>query len=131
MAQGEAINAVAALGGSAVACLRVSFADKRERHRGVSHHTLAALTSIALAPATVAVPALEDKFLHAIREQLHISGVWERHMEAMSEQSVAAPHLRGVEVKTMGRGSEDDPAFFSAAYASGYIASGMALGVRE
>ncbi len=56
VAQGEAINAASALGGTPVTCLRVSFADARERHRGVSHHTLTALSHIALAPSLVAVP---------------------------------------------------------------------------
>jgi hypothetical protein len=38
VAAGEAVNAVAALGGRAVASLRVSGADTRQRHRGISHH---------------------------------------------------------------------------------------------
>ena len=33
----EAVNAAAALGGRPVACLRLSAADRRPRHRGVSH----------------------------------------------------------------------------------------------
>ena len=32
------------LGGVPIACLRVSFADPRERHRGLSHHSATALT---------------------------------------------------------------------------------------
>ncbi len=44
IAQGEAINAVASLGGMPVAVLRISFADERPRHQGVSHHTLTALS---------------------------------------------------------------------------------------
>src|SRR5207245_2503856 len=36
---GEALNASGTLGGSAVAALRVSFADRRARHRGLSHHS--------------------------------------------------------------------------------------------
>ena len=42
VAAGEAVNAVAALGGRPVASLRVSGADPRERHRGISHHSLTA-----------------------------------------------------------------------------------------
>ena len=48
VAQGEAINAAAVLGGRPIAPLRISFADPRERHRGVSHHSLIALSRIVL-----------------------------------------------------------------------------------
>ena len=56
VAAGEAVNAVAALGGRPVASLRVSDADPRERHRGVSHHSLTAYGRVALARADVVVP---------------------------------------------------------------------------
>ena len=39
VAAGEAINAAAVLKGQPVAALRVSEADQRDRHRGVSHHS--------------------------------------------------------------------------------------------
>src|SRR6516162_7089849 len=51
VAAGEAVNAVAALGGRPVASLRVSDADPRERHRGISHHSLTAYGRVALARA--------------------------------------------------------------------------------
>ena len=53
VAAGEAVNAAAVLGGRPVASLRVSEADARERHRGVSHHSLTAYGRVALAPADV------------------------------------------------------------------------------
>ena len=55
---GEAINAAAILGGRPVATLRISGADSRERHRGVSHHSLTAYGRVALCPADIAVPDL-------------------------------------------------------------------------
>lgn len=132
IAQGEAINAVHAVGGVPVACLRVSFADERERHRGVSHHTLAALTRVALAPAKVAVASLPDEFSDAIDDALEQAGVWDLHARVLSHAGlVPPPSMRGVEVKTMGRGPNDDPAFFSTAFAAGDIASRIATGVLE
>ena len=124
IAQGEAVNAVSSLGGTPVFCLRVSFADSRQRHRGVSHHSLSALSHIALAPALVALPTLQPEFSDAIREALDDSGVPARHRLVESpEGSVAPPSLRGIEVRSMGRGPSDDPAFFAAAFAAGEIAS--------
>lgn len=127
--QGEAINAAGALGGVAVAVLRLSFADARERHRVVSHHTVAALTSIALAPALVAVPALPPDLAGQVAERLERAGVWKRHRAAKAGQGFeSAPDMRGVNITTMGRGAADDPAFFAAAYAAGDVAARIALG---
>ncbi|GMA84776.1 hypothetical protein GCM10025868_00260 [Angustibacter aerolatus] len=58
VAAGEAVNAAGVLGGRPVASLRVSQADARERHLGVSHHSLTAYGRVALLPADVPVPLL-------------------------------------------------------------------------
>ena len=49
VAAGEALNAVATLRGRPVASLRVSGADPRDRHLGISHHSLTAYGRVALA----------------------------------------------------------------------------------
>ena len=69
VAAGEAVNAAAALGGRPVACLRVSDADPRDRHRGISHHSLTAYGRVALARANVVVPALPGEFGRRIAAQ--------------------------------------------------------------
>lgn len=128
VAQGEAINAVAAIGGAPVACLRVSFADQRARHRGVSHHSIAALTRIALARASVALPSLPGDLMSVVDDALEDAGVWERHDRLdMSSGRMTPPAMRGVEVKTMGRGFAEDPAFFAASFAAGEAAAVTAL----
>jgi hypothetical protein len=124
ISQGEAINAAGVLGGRPVAALRVSFADTRERHRGVSHHSLTALGRIALAPATVAVPHLPADQAVVVDAALEGAGLWERHVRADVGGS-RLPDLHGVEVRTMRRGADDDPAFFLAAAAAGRIAAAM------
>ena len=43
METGDHVNRVSALGGTPVYIPRISFADRRRRHFGVSHHTLTAL----------------------------------------------------------------------------------------
>ena len=124
IAQGEAINAVGVLGGRPLAALRVSFADQRERHRGVSHHSLTALGTIALVPATVAVPELPTQQALEVDTALVAAGVWERHTRADVVVDTL-PDLMGVEVRTMRRGPDDDPAFFLAAAAAGRAAARM------
>ena len=71
---GEAVNAAATLGGRPVAALRVSQADPRERHRGVSHHSLTAYGRVALAPADVVVPALPGELGDLVRRQVAVLG---------------------------------------------------------
>ena len=132
VAQGEAVNAAAALGGTPIPVLRISFADARDRHRVVSHHTLCALTRIALAPALIAVPALPALQAEQVEASLADQNVWELHRRAPMRQAVSAPpDLRGVEVMTMGRGPADDPAFFAAAFAAGAAAAEVASGIAE
>jgi hypothetical protein len=127
VAQGEAINAVAALNGTPVAVLRLSFADRRSRHRVVSHHSVCALTRVALAPALVAVPTLPAAQAEQVEAALAEQGVWRMHSRALAVAPAPAPDLRGVEVLTMGRGQADDPAFFAAAFAAGAVAADAAL----
>jgi hypothetical protein len=55
---GDVINAAGVLRGRPVATLRISGADARERHRGISHHSLTAYGRVALTPADVVVPDL-------------------------------------------------------------------------
>lgn len=134
VAQGEAVNAVAALRGTPILTLRLSFADKRDRHRVVSHHTLAALTRVALAPALVPVPQLPAPQAEQVEAALADAGVWRLH-ERVADLSASAngspPDLRGVEVTTMGRGLADDPAYFAAAFSAGAVAAGVALAHRQ
>ena len=57
VAVGEAVNAVATgVGGRPVGSLRISDADPRPRHRGLSHHSATAYGRVALAPADLVLP---------------------------------------------------------------------------
>src|SRR4249919_2509589 len=60
MEVGGILDAAAALGGVPIACLRVSFADPRERHYGLSHHSSTALRLATRERVTVAAPVLAD-----------------------------------------------------------------------
>jgi Protein of unknown function (DUF3866) len=110
VAAAEAANAASALGGRPILCARVSEADARERHVGVSHHTRAAL-SLCLGEVVVAWPAGREAPGWLVpREEVDATG-WQ---EACA----------GLPLSHMGRGPDDDPAFFEAAYAAGVLARG-------
>jgi hypothetical protein len=129
VAQGESVNAVASLGGVPVAALRLSFADTRARHRGISHHTLTALSDVALTRAVIAVPSLPGEYGERLEDALEEAGVWDRHVRVDCEAGrQPAPGLRGLAVRTMGRGIAEDPAFFAAAFAAGEVCGRIARG---
>lgn len=119
--QAQAINAAAALGGRPVAVLRVSFADPRERHRGISHHTVTALYRAALAQAQVAVPSGLPQ-TDGVPDALEFIG--SKHILREVDASGAADALRSAQVplQSMGRSLEDDPWFFIAAVCAGRLA---------
>lgn len=138
VACGEAVNAVAALGGRPIACLRISQADARERHRGVSHHSLTAYGRVALAGADVVVPRLGGELGRRVDAQAgrlcEPRAVGARHrrvdagVEGLREVLAGAERVIGVRLSTMGRGLEEDEAAFVAAAAAGRHAAAVAAG---
>jgi hypothetical protein len=122
VAAGEAVNAVAVLGGRPVACLRISDADPRERHRGISHHSLTAYGRVALARADVVVPGLPGEFGQMVAAEAAALGG--RHalvsvpVDGLEEALRSCP----APLSTMGRGPDEDLAYFLAAAAAGRYA---------
>ena len=108
LAAADAVNAAASLGGRAILAPRVSTADPRPRHRPVSHHTLETL-ELALARPAVAWPRGLDVPPGLGSVELVDADGWR---EACA----------GLPLHTMGRGPDDDPWFFAAAYAAGKLA---------
>lgn len=118
----EALAAAHLLGGRPVGSLRISQADVRSRHHGVSHHSTTVYGRLTLVPATIVVPILPGEFGEKIRSQvlpLHARHdlVWteaQRFREALD--SVPVP------LSTMGRTLAEDPTpFLAAAAAGGYV----------
>ncbi|MFE9206442.1 DUF3866 family protein [Micromonospora sp. NPDC007230] len=120
VAVGEAVNAVATLGGRAVGSLRISDADPRPRHRGVSHHSLTAYGRVALAAAELVVPDRLDPALAAEVDQA-LAPLADRHriVTVPTDGLDAALRASPVGLSTMGRGLDADHAYFLAAAAAG------------
>ncbi|GHH77545.1 hypothetical protein GCM10017772_38800 [Promicromonospora soli] len=137
VAAGEAVNAAAALGGRPVASLRVSGADPRDRHLGVSHHSLTAYGRVALTPADIPVPvptadvenmpAWGVPLTRRIREQAATlgsgtgSGTARHTLVDVPADAALVDTLRTspAGLRTMGRGLDGDPASFVAAAVAG------------
>jgi hypothetical protein len=129
LASGHVLNATENLRGRPVAALRVSFADRRERHRGVSHHSLTILREVAMVEANVAVPALEAPERQQVWADLRDAGLETRHrlVEVLGRPAVTALEEHGIRVTSMGRGFEEDPVFFLSAGGAGILAGRMAV----
>lgn len=134
-AAGEAVNAAGVLGGRPVAALRVSGADPRTRHRGISHHCLTAYGRAALVPADVVVPVGpsgdpdRDRLRSAVRAQAtQLCAPNGRHRLV---EVAAGPDLEAalaevpVELMTMGRSLAVDPEPFVAAAVAGVHAASL------
>lgn len=134
LAGGHALNAATALGGRPVAALRLSFADERTRHRGLSHHSITILRDVCTVACDVPVPTLEDPVQRAtVWDALRSAGLDERHhlVEVDGRPGIGGLADHGVEVTSMGRGPAEDPPFFLAAGAAGVLAGRMAAGTRR
>lgn len=123
--QGEIINAVNILGGKPIAIPRISFADSRDRHTGVSHHTLTVLTKIAITHCVVAVPMLEPVKDNYIDNQFTKAGITLEHeiRKENGEQALLYLMEKNIVVSTMGRNLSQDKEFFLAAGAAGVLAT--------
>lgn len=124
---GPVLDAAAGLDGRPVAALRVSFADPRERHRGVSHHTLTALTLATRSRVRVPVPTVGGDAEVSIRRDLDEAGINDRH-DVVGVAPVGAVSLlrqHDLTVTSMGRPAEQDPVLFEAAAAAGVLAADL------
>ena len=122
---GEAINAAAVLGGRPVGTLRISGADSRQRHRGVSHHSLTAYGRVALCQADIAVPDLASDGSPAMAKLASAVAAGVRQLPQHRLIMVDLAGLRTVlaaspiRLSSMGRGLDADPGYFLAAAAAG------------
>src|SRR4029077_9765238 len=79
MEVGPILDAASGLGGVPIACLRVSFADGRDRHVGLSHHSATALRIATRDRVLVPVPCVGGDAEARLRADLHDQGIDSRH----------------------------------------------------
>ncbi len=128
VAAGEAVNAAAVLGGRPVGSLRISESDARERHRGISHHSMTCYGRVALAPADIVIPDLPGDFgrqvLAAAQPLAGRHNLVRVSIDGLAEVLRACP----VRLSTMGRGLDEDLAYFLSAAAAGRHAASLTSG---
>lgn len=135
---GEHLNAAALLGGVPVGVLRMSNADARGRHFGVSHHSLTSLAEIARPGVRIPVPDFStlaeadrgemeadpsglDEVTAAQLTTLHMHKLVDVDLDGLWTALKSSP----VGLSTMGRRLPADAAAFLAAAAAGRMAAGL------
>ncbi|MDC5697444.1 DUF3866 family protein [Intrasporangium calvum] len=126
---GEAVNAAGVLGGRPIASLRVSEADQRPRHRGLSHHSATAYGRVALVPADLPVPQLTEDLALYVRSQARAlcdsTGGRLRLVDVDCAGLDDALRAAPVPLSTMGRSLDDDRLSFIAAAVGGRHAASL------
>jgi hypothetical protein len=124
--QGEHLDRIHKLQGIPVLIPRISFAERRARHYGLSHHTLTSLQEIAHHKAYLPLPAFDRKKAYFILKQLQAAGLFEKHhIVIIKERLFRFLKKSPGNFQTMGRKMEEDPAFFAAIAATAYFANNL------
>jgi hypothetical protein len=136
----DSAHTAIALGARTLLVARMSSADERPRHRGLSHHTLTVL-DLLLEPVTVALPAgirspagadlraslglVFGSSTERVKPQLELDvdrpARMARHDWRRAPVDMPAYLASGLPAKTMGRVLLEDPLFFGAALAGGTV----------
>lgn len=115
--QGMIIDATENLGGNSYMIPRISFADKRERHSGISHHTITILKEITNKSTNIVINSCLDKEqLEIINNQIEKNCLDKKHNVKFTEYRSTLEDLEryNLKVNSMGRNFEGDRAFFEA-----------------
>ena len=124
--QAQVANAVVTLGGRGVLPVRVARDDSRDRHRGISHHSLTVLSRAVMGEVWVVMPRELSRRWHLWRQLLG-EGICRRHRLVSERADEAIELLRRDSaweqwrrlLRHMGRSFDQEPDFFLAACAAG------------
>lgn len=117
----DSAHAALSLGLPTLLSPRLSSADPRERHRGLSHHTGTVL-DLLLVPVEVAVPEVVVAEAESARAALRHACAHRHHL-ATATVDLDAYATSGLPTTTMGRELSEDPLFFAAPLAAGALAA--------
>lgn len=125
MEQGTVLNAASSLGGIPIAIPRITFKDPRERHRGLSHHTVAVLMCGACVEVRVPLPEMEAERGERVERQLRDAGIDSVHRVHPIDAGPVLELIRecGFEPTVMGRSVDEEPEYFMSAGAAGLLAA--------
>jgi hypothetical protein len=119
--QGTISDAVNKLGGCAIFVPRISFTDNRERHFGISHHSITILNRLCCTKVTIAVPLLADaEQMDYLNKQLYDNKVNSQHniIYVDCDDIEEILYKNTSYLQKMGKSFEEDKAYFISCAAS-------------
>jgi hypothetical protein len=117
MEQVEHIHAVSSMKGYPILIPRISTGDSRERHQGISHHTVSVLQH-TLVPVNVPLLAgIEEVFQKEWGNRHHVLPLEENTLGDVDAILSTYPSM----ITSMGRGLSDDPIFFKSVAATAQL----------
>ncbi|MBC8136197.1 MAG: DUF3866 family protein [Fibrella sp.] len=121
--QASQLEIAAMLDGTTIAAVRVSGGEVRERHQGISHHSLTVLGKMTQRTHLIAYPA--EREWDKISSELELSEATVQHCLSAGESEPGIKLLaeRDIRVTTMGRTVDADKPFFAFACAAGNVAA--------
>jgi hypothetical protein len=122
MAALDSAHAALALGHPTLLSPRLSEADPRERHQGVSHHTLTVL-ELLLAGVEVPMPTGNPEVAALLK-----GAAGDRHQLHEAKSDLAGYAASALPACTMGRSLEEDSLFFAAPLAAGQVLGASSAG---
>ncbi len=122
--QGYIADVVNDLGGVSITVPRITFKDERERHYGLSHHSLTVLSKIMKTKSNIALPNFSLEHETIIMKQIKENNLMQKHNIFKVEKNILEQALDqyGLEVKSMGRDLKNDPEFFATCSAAAIYA---------
>ena len=120
--QGEHVERVHKLGGIPLVIPRISFADSRSRHQGISHHTLTTLGELTTKSCILPLPACSRDKMRLFYQQLTAASLLKKHRVVIISSKRFKHYMKECcgDSSTMGRGLQADPIFFATACACAY-----------
>lgn len=120
--QGQILDATKKLGGNPIAIPRISFADKRDRHYGISHHSITVLKEIVNVSVNIPITIYENEKNDYINSQVKINKLSTNHNIVYIKNNNTKNDLEyfNLKVKSMGRSYEQDKEFFESASTAAY-----------
>lgn len=112
--QSYIIDAANNLKGKVIAVPRISFADSRSRHYGISHHSRMTLGKLCYSRSSIAIPFFDNEKDEIINKQLEESSIYEKHDIKYFNYSEVAEILQQESnyLEKMGKSYEQDREYF-------------------
>jgi hypothetical protein len=126
--QASIIDAINKIKGNPILIPRISFNDARERHNGISHHTVT-VAELVNSTCTIAVPKLKHEKEILLKKQLENNAFdkMNKYFVDVEKYRKLLHNVKDIKFTTMGRGLDEESEFFDACIAAAVYCSDLLM----